>query len=73
MVQQITVKEDWLARAILRLVEQEKYVVEGGGAVGVAAIMAGFVPELAAKKSVHFVKQYRKLGTITLGSSSSSL
>ncbi|KOB70557.1 Uncharacterized protein OBRU01_15002 [Operophtera brumata] len=48
----ITVNEDWLARAILRLVEQEKYVVEGGGAVGVAAIMAGLVPELAGKKVV---------------------
>nr|XP_034833940.1 L-threonine ammonia-lyase-like [Maniola hyperantus]XP_034833941.1 L-threonine ammonia-lyase-like [Maniola hyperantus] len=46
----ITVNEDWIARAILRLVEQEKYVVEGGGAVGVAAIMAGLVPELAGKK-----------------------
>ncbi|XP_053613762.1 L-threonine ammonia-lyase-like isoform X2 [Plodia interpunctella] len=48
----ITVKEDWLARAILRLVEQQKFVVEGGGAVGVAAIMAGLVPELADKKVV---------------------
>ncbi|KAJ0173574.1 hypothetical protein K1T71_010723 [Dendrolimus kikuchii] len=48
----ITVNEDWLARAILRLVEQEKYVVEGGGAVGVAAIMAGLVPELKGKKVV---------------------
>lgn len=42
--------EDWLARAILLLVEQEKYVVEGGGAVGIAAIMAGMVPELKGKK-----------------------
>ncbi|XP_026494244.1 L-threonine ammonia-lyase-like [Vanessa tameamea] len=48
----ITVNEDWIARAILRLAEQEKYVVEGGGAVGVSAIMAGHVPELAAKKVV---------------------
>ncbi|GBP85809.1 hypothetical protein EVAR_65873_1 [Eumeta japonica] len=46
----ITVNEDWLARAILRLVEQQKCVVEGGGAVGVAAIMAGLTPELAGKK-----------------------
>ncbi|XP_023934762.2 L-threonine ammonia-lyase [Bicyclus anynana] len=50
--QMITVNEDWIARAILHLVEQEKYVVEGGGAVGVAAIMAGLVPELAGKKVV---------------------
>ncbi|KAJ8714086.1 hypothetical protein PYW08_007706 [Mythimna loreyi] len=48
----ITVNEDWIARAILRLIEQEKYVVEGGGAVCVAAIMAGLVPELAGKKVV---------------------
>ncbi|KAL0819568.1 hypothetical protein ABMA28_007659 [Loxostege sticticalis] len=48
----ITVNEDWIARAILRLAEQEKYVVEGGGAVGVAAIMAGLVPELVGKKVV---------------------
>ncbi|XP_013200994.2 L-threonine ammonia-lyase [Amyelois transitella] len=48
----ITVKEEWLARAILRLVEQQKFVVEGAGAVGVAAIMAGLVPELANKKVV---------------------
>lgn len=46
--------EDWIARAILRLAEQEKYVVEGGGAVGVAAIMAGLVPELVGKKLVLF-------------------
>ncbi|XP_039757851.1 L-threonine ammonia-lyase-like isoform X2 [Pararge aegeria] len=50
--QMITVNEDWIARAILHLVEQEKYVVEGGGAVGVAAILAGLVPELAGKKVV---------------------
>ncbi|CAB3245685.1 unnamed protein product [Arctia plantaginis] len=48
----ITVNEDWIARAILRLIEQEKYVVEGGGAVCVAAIMAGLVPELVGKKVV---------------------
>ncbi|XP_072929494.1 L-threonine ammonia-lyase-like [Epargyreus clarus] len=48
----ITVNEDWIGRAILHLVEQEKYVVEGGGAVGVAAIMAGLVPELTNKKVV---------------------
>ena len=47
---QVTVNEDWIARAILRLVEQEKYVVEGGGAVCVAAIMAGLVEDLGSKK-----------------------
>ncbi|XP_063367431.1 L-threonine ammonia-lyase-like [Cydia amplana] len=48
----ISLPEDWIARAILLLVEQEKFVVEGGGAVGIAAIMAGLVPELAGKKVV---------------------
>ncbi|CAH0728496.1 unnamed protein product, partial [Brenthis ino] len=48
----ITVNEDWIARAILRLVEQEKFVVEGGGAVCVAAIMAGLADDLIGKKIV---------------------
>ncbi|XP_041969462.1 L-threonine ammonia-lyase-like [Aricia agestis] len=48
----IAVNEDWIARAILLLAEQEKYVVEGGGAVAVAAIMAVLVPELQGKKVV---------------------
>ena len=47
---QIVVNEDWIARAILKLVETEKCVVEGAGASGVAAIMAGMVPELTGKK-----------------------
>ncbi|XP_077297307.1 serine racemase [Arctopsyche grandis] len=48
----IVVKEDWIARAILKLVETEKCVVEGAGASGIAAIMAGMVPELVGKKVV---------------------
>lgn len=32
--------------------EQEKFVVEGGGAVCVAAIMAGLVDDLIGKKYV---------------------
>ena len=46
----VTVSEEWIAIAILRLVEMEKAVVEGGGASGVAAVLAGLVPELAGKK-----------------------
>ena len=46
----VTVSEEWIAIAILRLVEKEKAVVEGGGASGVAAVLAGLVPELAGKK-----------------------
>ena len=48
----VTVSEEWIAIAILRLVEMEKAVVEGGGASGVAAVLAGLVPELAGKKYV---------------------
>ena len=46
----VTVSEEWIAIAILRLVEMEKAVVEGGGASGVAAVLTGLVPELAGKK-----------------------
>ena len=50
----VTVSEEWIAIAILRLVEMEKAVVEGGGASGVAAVLAGLVPELAGKKWVNY-------------------
>lgn len=46
----VTVSEEWIAISILRLIEQEKAVVEGGGASGVAAVLAGLVPELRGKK-----------------------
>eukprot|EP01100_Stratorugosa_tubuloviscum_P016066 TRINITY_DN993_c0_g1_i1.p1 TRINITY_DN993_c0_g1~~TRINITY_DN993_c0_g1_i1.p1 ORF type:complete len:422 (+),score=210.30 TRINITY_DN993_c0_g1_i1:108-1373(+) len=46
----ITVEERFIALAILRLVELEKTVVEGGGAVGLAALLAGQLPELNGKK-----------------------
>ena len=48
----VTVSEDSIAIAILRLIEMEKAVVEGGGAAGIAAVLAGLVPELAGKKIV---------------------
>uniref|UniRef100_A0A8R1DXB8 L-serine deaminase n=1 Tax=Caenorhabditis japonica TaxID=281687 RepID=A0A8R1DXB8_CAEJA len=48
----ITVKEENIALSILRLLEVEKAVVEGGGAVGLAAILEGKVPELKGKKVV---------------------
>lgn len=47
---QVEVKEDWIAMAILRLVEMEKCVVEGAGAVGLAAIMAGHLNEFIGKR-----------------------
>ncbi|XP_065582889.1 L-threonine ammonia-lyase-like isoform X2 [Artemia franciscana] len=46
------VKEEFIAIAILRLVELEKAVVEGAGAIGLAAILAGTLPELKGKKVV---------------------
>jgi threonine dehydratase len=48
----VTVDEHWLALAVLRYVELEKSVVEGGGAAGLAALLAGALPELAGKKVV---------------------
>ena len=44
--------EQAVALAILRLVEQEKAVVEGAGAAGVAAILDNQLPELKGKRSV---------------------
>lgn len=48
----VTVREDALALAILRLAELEKAVVEGAGATGLAALLCGAVPELAGKRVV---------------------
>lgn len=46
----VTVSEDWIALAILRMVELEKTVVEGAAAVPLAAMMAGRLPHLAGKR-----------------------
>jgi len=43
-------REDFIALAILRLVEMEKAVVEGAGAIGLAAVLGDYVPELKGKK-----------------------
>lgn len=48
----LVVKEEWIALSILKLVETEKCVVEGAGAAGLAAILAGHLPELKGKKVV---------------------
>merc|ERR1719210_2938447 len=48
----VTVSEEWVAISILRCIEMEKAVVEGGGASGVAAVLAGLLPELKGKKVV---------------------
>ncbi|XP_063706175.1 L-threonine ammonia-lyase [Culicoides brevitarsis] len=48
----VVVGEEWIALAILRLVEQEKCVVEGAGAAGLAAILSGQLEEFKGKKVV---------------------
>lgn len=47
----VTVTEDEICAAILALIEQQKMVVEGAGAVAVAAAMFGKVP-VAGKKTI---------------------
>lgn len=46
----IQIDEDWIAIAILKLLETEKAVVEGAGASGLGAILTGSLPELKDKK-----------------------
>ena len=48
----LLVSEHELARAVLRLMELEKAVVEGAGAAPLAACLAGSVPELQGKNVV---------------------
>ncbi|UJR28484.1 hypothetical protein I4U23_009722 [Adineta vaga] len=48
----VCVSEEYIAIAILRLVEMEKAVVEGAGAAGLAAVLQGLLPELKGKKVV---------------------
>nr|CAD7413458.1 unnamed protein product [Timema poppensis] len=51
-VPQVIVKEDSIALAILALVEKEKSVVEGAGAVSMAAILSGQLDLLKGKRVV---------------------
>jgi threonine dehydratase len=48
----VLVKERFIALAMLRLLELEKAVVEGGGATGLAAMLQGLLPELEGKNVV---------------------
>jgi threonine dehydratase len=48
----LVVSEHDIALAVLRLLELEKSVVEGAGAITLAACLAGLVPELKGKKVV---------------------
>ena len=47
----ITVNEHDIALAILRLVENEQAIVEGGGAVGLAALLNASSPKTDAEKT----------------------
>lgn len=46
----VSVSEDWIALAILRMLELEKTVVEGAAAAPLAALMSGKLPQLAGKR-----------------------
>jgi threonine dehydratase len=46
----VSVSEDWIALAILRMVELEKTVVEGAAAAPLAALMAGRLPALKHRR-----------------------
>ena len=48
----VVVSEEQIALSILRIVELEKGVVEGGGATALAACLSGQLPELAGKRVV---------------------
>ncbi len=51
----VTVTDDEISSAILSLMEQQKLIAEGAGAVAVAAVMFGKIPEIADKKVVCLV------------------
>lgn len=46
----VTVSDDEIALAILTLLEQQKLISEGAGAVPVAAVLAGKIPDIDGKK-----------------------
>lgn len=46
----VLVNEQSIALGVLRLLEWEKIVVEGSGAIGIAALIAGQLPELKGKR-----------------------
>jgi len=48
----VTVSERFIALAVLRMLEVEKAVVEGGGVIGLAPLLSGTLPELKGKKVV---------------------
>lgn len=57
----VKISEKYIAIAMLKLLENEKSVVEGGGASSVAAILSGSLPELAGKKYMILLRRYLTL------------
>ena len=51
----VTLDEDFISLAVVKLLESEKAVVEGAGASAFAAILSGVFPELKGKKWVNFL------------------
>ncbi|MBO5328707.1 MAG: threonine ammonia-lyase, partial [Clostridia bacterium] len=51
----VSVTDDQISAAILSLIEKQKMIAEGAGAVGLAAIMFDKIPELKGKKVVCLV------------------
>jgi threonine dehydratase len=52
MHRMVSVEEEALALAMLRLAELEKCVIEGAGAAGLAALLSGCLPELQGRRVV---------------------
>ncbi|MGV3772553.1 MAG: threonine ammonia-lyase [Verrucomicrobiales bacterium] len=50
--QMVQVQEETIALAMLRLAELDKCIIEGAGAVGLAALLGGQLPHLAGRKVV---------------------
>ena len=77
----LTVCEESIALAILRLLETEKTVVEGGGAVGLAALLSGKLPHLKGKRCANSVlnahtnlkKYFRVVNILTGGNIDSTV
>ena len=54
------VREEFIALAVLRLVEEEKATIEGAGATGLASCLAGLVPELKGKRLEIRIQNFKK-------------
>ncbi|MFH1061176.1 MAG: threonine ammonia-lyase [Pseudomonadota bacterium] len=51
----VAVEEEHISQAMLLLLERRRIVAEGAGALGLAAMLAGLLPELAGKRVVILV------------------